>query len=175
MKTEFVVLLVALLALTLVILPAYAEVESVNISPSVLVVGQPITFSGIVSRSSLGDRIGLYVYAGSNCPAKPAVASTYTVANSTTTTMAGNATGIYNVTLAFPISYSSGWLVAVQYQNGLPAGSYSVGVQDMTTEAVLCKNFTVISQQPTPEFSEPIVAVFLTLLASLYLVRRTRI
>ena len=174
MKAEFVILLVAMLAVTLV-LPAYAEVESVNISPSVLVVGQPITFSGIVSRSSLGDRIGLYVYAGSNCPAKPAIASTYTVANSTTTTMTNNATGIYNVTLAFPISYSSGWLVALQYQNGLPAGSYSVGVQDMTTEAVLCKNFTVTSQQPTLEFSEPIVAVFLTLLASLYLVRRKRI
>jgi len=172
MRAGFWALFVAILSATLIILPVYAEVESLNISPPVLVVGQPITFYGVVSRSSLSDRIGLYVYAGFNCPANPSIASTYTVVNNTTTATASNSTGIYNVTLAFPISASSGWVVERQYQNGLPAGTYSVGAQDMTTEAVLCKNFAVVSQQPTPEFSELTITVFLALLASLYVVRR---
>ena len=171
MKTEFELVLAVILAVVAAgILPAYAEVESVTVSPSVLVVGEPITFYGVVSKSSLGDQIGVYVYAGPNCPAKPALASTYTVANSTTTTTMSNATGTYNVTLSFPIA-SSGWVVEQQYRNGLPAGSYSVGVQDMTTEAILCRNFS-ITGQPTPEFSEPIIALILTLGASVYVLRR---
>jgi hypothetical protein len=171
MRTKIGLVLVAILALISTVLPAYAEVESVAISPSLLVVGQPITFYGFVSRSSLGDQIGVYVYVGPNCPAEPTLASTYTVANSKTTTTMSNATGTYNVTLSFPIASSSGWVVEQQYRNGLPAGWYSVGVQDMTTEAILCRNFS-ITGQPTPEFSEPIIALILTLGASLYVLRR---
>ena len=53
---------------------SFGEVQTVNVSPSVLVVGQSITFSGVVSGTTVGDQIAVYVFAGSNCPAGTSIA-----------------------------------------------------------------------------------------------------
>ena len=153
LRTKTEILLAAVLFVPLAFTPAYANVESVEVSPSVLVVGEPITFFGMVSGSSMNDQIGVFVYSGSNCPGNMVIASTYALPNNATYTIA-NATGaIYNVTLAFPVPSSSAWKVRLGFQTGLPAGPYSVGAQDVTVEAGLCKNFTVTSAA-VPEFSE---------------------
>jgi hypothetical protein len=172
MKSKIGVVLVAFLTVLLAILPVYAGVDYVNISPSVLAVGQPITFFGGASGSSVDNQIGVYVFVGPNCPPDNVFASTYTVANSTDT---------YSVTLSFPVDLEySGWKVEQQYQqyqNGLPAGSYSVGVADMASVSSgsggVCRNFTV-SPQPLPEFSGLTVTILLTLIASLYVLRFKR-
>jgi len=82
-----------------------------------------------------------------------------------------NIIAIYNVTLAFPVTPASGWMVEPQYQNELPAGAYSVGVEQVGFGSGLCKNFTVQSQ-PVAEFPNIAPILLLTLLAPLYLVRR---
>ena len=173
MKTKIGIVLVAVLTFLLAILPVYAGVENVNISPSVLVVGKPITFYGAASGTSVDNQVGIYVFVGFDCPSQNVFASAYTVANATDT---------YSVTLAFPIDLEySGWKVEQQYQqyeNGLPAGSYSVGVADVASVSSgsggVCRNFTV-SPQPVPEFSVVTVTLFLTLVASLYVLRSKRL
>jgi hypothetical protein len=172
MKAKIGVVSVAFLTVLLTILPVYASVENVNISPSVLVVGRPITFYGGASGSSVSNQIGIYVFVGSDCPSQNVFASTYTVANATDT---------YSVTLSFPVDLEfSGWKVEQQYQQyqtGLPVGSYSVGVADMAAMSSgsggVCRNFT-IGPQPVPEFSGVIVTLILTLVMSLYFVRSKR-
>jgi hypothetical protein len=172
MKPEFAAVLIVVLVVICTLLPAYGEVETISVSPPAPVVGQPITFSGTVSGSTLNDQIAIYVYPGSNCPASNPVASTYTLASNATYAVANNTIGVYNATLAFPVSSSSGWKVETQYRDELPAGSYSVGVQDVASNAVLCKNFAVENSTPVPEFSGLTVTILLTLLAPLYIVRR---
>jgi hypothetical protein len=170
-KTGF--LLFAITVVTVGIVPVYGAVESVGVSPSVLVVGQPITFFGVVSGSTLGTELAVHVYAGPNCPATSSIASTYTLASNETYTIANNTVGMYNVSLTFPVASSRGWVVAQQYQNEMPAGAYSVGVEDVVAGSGLCKNFTVTNQS-VAEFSEAPLTICLALLASLYLVRRRR-
>ena len=172
MKTKIGIALVVGLTLLLAILPVYAGVDNVNMAPSVLTVGKSITFYGGASGTSVDNQIGIYVFVGSDCPSQNVFATDYTVANSTDT---------YSVTLAFPVDTEySGWKVEQQYQqyqNGLPAGSYSVGVADMASvtsgSGGICRNFT-ISSQPVPEFSWVTVMLFLTLVASLYVLRSKR-
>jgi hypothetical protein len=163
--------LLAVLVVSLSLHSAYAEVQTVNISPPVVVIDQPITFSGFVSGQSLEDRIGVYVYAGPNCATPKAIASTFTIANLTQTI--GNQTvGEYNVSLTFPVTNSTGWTAEPSYQYELPVGNYSVGVRDVTTSVGLCKNFTVTNTQPTPEFTTLLIAVLLPIIAALYVTRR---
>ena len=167
-------LLVAFAVVALGIAPVYGLVESVDISPSVLVVGQPITFFGMVSGSTLGSQLAVHVYVGPNCPLTNSVASTYTLASNETYTIANNTLASYNVTLAFPVTSSSSWAVEPQYQDEIPAGAYSVGVQDVAAGSGLCKNFTV-TNQPVSEFVEASVpTLFLAVFTSLYLMRRRR-
>jgi len=171
METE--VLLAAVLIVPLALTPVYANVESVEVSPSGLVVGGPITFFGMVSGSSMNDQIGVFVYSGSNCPANMVIASTYILPSNATYTIANATVGIYNVTLAFPVPSSGAWNVRLGFQTGLPAGPYSVGVQDVTVEAGLCRNFTVASAA-VPEFSEASATILLALVVSLCFVARKR-
>jgi len=167
-------LLVAITAVAIGIAPVYGTVESVQLLPPVLVVGQPIIFFGTVSGSSLGSRLAVHVYAGASCPATNLIASTYTLASNGTYTIANTTLGIYNVTLTFPVTPSNGWVVEQQYQNEMPAGNYSVGVEEMASGGSgLCKNFTVVNQ-PVPEFTQTSPVLILALLAPLYLLRRRR-
>jgi len=167
------VLLCAVTAVALEVAPVYGVVESVEISPSVLIVGQPITFFGWVSVPTLDDELAVHVYPGANCAPISSIASTYVLSSNETYTIANNTVGIYNVTLTFPVTPSSSWVVEKQYQNEIPAGAYSVGVQDVVSGSSVCKNFTV-TNQAVPEFSETALTIFLALLAPLYLLRRTR-
>jgi hypothetical protein len=166
-------LLLAITAVALGIAPVYGAVESVELLPSVLVVGQPIIFFGLVSGSTIDSRLAVQVYAGANCPGSSLIASTYTLSSNESQIIENNTVAIYNVTLAFPVTSSSGWVAEQQYQNGLPAGAYSVGVEQVNFGSGLCKNFTV-ANQPVAEFSNVAPTLFLTLLAPLYLVRRRR-
>lgn len=172
MKAKIGVVLVAFLPVILAILPVYAGVDFVNISPSILVVGKPITFYGGASGSSVDNQIEVDVFVGSDCSSDNLFASTFTVANST---------NAYSVTLSFPVDLEfSGWKIEqqyLQYQSQLPAGSYSVGVADMASissgSGGVCRNFT-IGAQPVPEFSWLSITLFLTLAASLYLLQPKR-
>jgi len=173
MKEEWVkiwFLLFAVTAVELGIAPVYGVVESVELLPSVLVVGQPIIFFGQVSGSTIGSQLVIHVYAGANCPASSPIASTYTLSSNETQTIANNTIAIYNVTLTFPVTSASGWTVEQQYQNELPAGAYSIGVEQVGFGSGLCKNFTV-QNQPVAEFPNA-TPLLLTLLAPLYLMRR---
>ena len=163
-------LLLAITAVALGIAPVYGAVESVELLPSVLVVGQPIIFFGQVSGTTIGSQLVIHVYAGANCPASSPIASVYTLSSNETQTIANNTIAIYNVTLAFPVTSSSGWVVEPQYQNQLSAGTYSVGVEQVGFGSGLCKNFTV-QNQPVAEFPNA-APLLLTLLAPLYLMRR---
>lgn len=163
------ILLVAVLVAPFAVTTGYARIETVDVSPSVLVVGEPITFFGTVSGSSLDDQIGVFVHSDSNCRSNSVIASTYVLAGNATYTIANSTVGIYNVTLAFPVTSSSGWMVQLGYQTGLPAGPYSVGVQDVVIGTGLCRNFTV-ANQGVPEFPEQAVTFFLTLLVALSIV-----
>jgi hypothetical protein len=164
-------LLLAITAVALGIGPVYGAVESVELLPSVLVVGQSIIFFGQVSGSTIGTQLAVHVYAGANCPASSPIASTYTISGNETQTIANNTIAIYNVTLTFPVTSSSGWVVEQQYQNELPAGAYSVGVEQVGSGSGLCKNFTV-QNQPVAEFPNAAPTLLLTVLAPLYLMRR---
>jgi len=172
MNAKIIVLLVALLIVIVPILPVRADVDYVNISPSVLVVGRSITFAGGASGTSVDNQIGVFVFVGPNCPSGNVFASTYTVANST---------DLYSVTLSFPVDLEySGWKVEQQfqqYQNGLPAGSYSVGVVDMASMSSgsggVCRNFS-INSQPVPEFSWLTFTFLLTLVVSLWVLQSKR-
>jgi len=168
-------LLVAIMAVAIGIAPVYGTVESVQLLPPVLVVGQPIIFFGTVSGSTQGSRLGVHVYAGNGCPATTPIASTYTLANNGTYTIANTTLGIYNVTLTFPVTPSSGWVVVEQrYQDEMPAGNYSVGVEEVASGGSgVCKNFTAVIQ-PVPEFLQTSTTLFLALLAPLYLLRHRR-
>ena len=164
---------ISLLAVTMValaIVPVYGAVESIQLLPPVLIVGQPIIIFGFVSGSTIGSRLYVQVYEGPNCQGGP-IASTYALSRNETETIENSTVAIYNVTLAFPIVASSGWVVAQQYQNGIPAGTYSVGVGEVAAGSALCKNFTITSQSIT-EFSDIAPTLLLTLLAFLCLVRR---
>jgi len=172
MKPKIVAILIMVLAAICTLVPTYGEVVTVVVSPPTLVVGQPITISGTVSGSTLNDQIAIYVYPGSNCPPINASAWTYYLPSNATYTVANNTIGVYNATLSFPVSSSSGWKVEAQYRDGLPAGSYSVGVQDVASNAVLCKNFAVEGSPPVSEFSGLGVIILLAFATSLFIIRR---
>ena len=175
-----VILLFAALALT--VHPVFGTVDTVNISSSVLVVGQPITFSGVdietISPNSPPNNVLMRIYPGFGCSFTPSNAVAFAV---TSVNLTGEYTGSYNSTLSFPLpvvtstqSYSGGWVATSQYyQNGLPVGSYSIGVTDSEAlangSAGLCKNFTVVNASSTAEFSDPIFTMFLVLMCSLAL------
>ena len=184
---RFGIVLFLVISFGLVVYPVFGTVQSVNISPSVLVVGQPITFSGIdietISPNNPENNIFMHIYRGFGC----SFSSSNSIAHTVTSINAGHSyIGSYNTTLSFPVpvgtssqGYSGGWVVASQsYQNGLPAGPYSVSVTD--TEALingaagLCKNFTVVSSSSAAEFSDPEVVMcsVIASLLSLLLVRR---
>jgi hypothetical protein len=125
------------------------------------------------------------IYPGFDCSFTPSNAIAFT---STSVNPGGPYSGSYNTTLSFPLplatssrGYFGGWVVASQYyQNGFPAGPYSVAVTD--TEAStngapgMCKNFTVVSSSPIAEFSDPLVVMCSALASfmSLLLVHRRR-
>jgi hypothetical protein len=177
------------IAVALVACPVFGTVETVNISPSVLVVGQPITFSGVdvetISPNNPENLVLMYIYPGFGCSFMPSNAIAFTT---TSISSGGTYSGNYNTTLSFPVpvatstqGYSRGWAVTSQsYQNELPSGQYSVGVTDTEAStngaAGMCKNFTVISSSPIPEFSDPVVVMCSALapLTLLLLVRRGR-
>ena len=171
MKLGFLLLVITGVALG--IAPVYGAVESVELLPSVLVVGEPIIFFGWVSGSTIGSRLAVNVYAGANCPASSPIAFTYTLSSNESQIIANKTVAIYNVTLTFPVTSSSGWVVEQQYQNELPAGAYSVGVEQVVFGSGLCKNFTVMNQA-VAEFSNVAPTLLLTLLAPLYLIRRRK-
>ena len=171
------------LAFGLAVSPVYGTVETVNISPSVLVVGQPITFSGVdietISPNNPLNTVWIRVYPGFGCSFTPSNAIAFTIAPINPT---GAYTGTYNTTLSFPApvatltqGYSGGgWVVTSQsYQNGLPTGSYSVGVTDTEAStngaAGLCKNFSIVNAASAPEFSDPVVALCSVLACSMSL------
>jgi hypothetical protein len=170
MDRQAATVLVVVLVVVLSVLPVFAEVESVTVSPSVIMVGEPITFSGTVSGSSVNDRLAISVYLGANCPANSTIASAYILPSNVTYTTVTNTFGVYNVSLIFPPNATSGWNVKQQYQNGFPAGSYSVGVQDVVSSAGLCKNFQVTGSSTTPEFSDSTLLLTLALLTCLLVV-----
>jgi len=167
------------LVLGLVVSPVFGTVKTVNISPSILVVGQPITFSGVdigtISPNNPENDVFMYIYPGFSCSFTPSNSIAFTV---TPVKPGGTYSGSYSTTLSFPAalatssqSYPGGWVVASQsYQNQLPAGPYSVSVTDTEAStngaARICKNFTVVSSSPSPEFSVPVV-VMCSALASL--------
>ena len=161
-----------MVAMVIAIVPVYADVGFVNISPSVLTVGKAITFYGGATGTSADNQIEVEVFVGPDCSNDGLFASTYTVANST---------NAYSVTLSFPVDIEySGWQLQSQYQqyqSGLPAGSYSVGVADMASmqsgSGGVCRNFTV-GAQPVPEFSWLTFTLFLTLTASLCVLQLRR-
>ena len=160
------------LAFGLTVSSVLATVETLNISPSVLVVGQPINFSGVdietISPNNPVNVILLHVYPGFGCSFTPSNAIAFTTAPINPTSAY---TGSYNTSLSFPApvatssqGYSGGWLVTSQsYENGLPAGSYSVGVTDTEAStngaAGFCKNFSIMNASAVPEFSDPVVAI----------------
>jgi len=171
------------LAFGLAVSPVFATVETLNISPSVLVVGQPISFSGVdietISPNNPVNAIFLHVYPGFGCSFTPSNAIAFTTAPINLT---GAYTGSYNTTLSFPApvatstqGYSGGgWVVTSQsYQNGLPTGSYSVGVTDTEAStngaAGLCKNFSIVNAASAPEFSDPVIALCSVLACSMSL------
>jgi len=179
--------LLLVISFGLVIYPVFGTVQSVNISPPVSMVGQPITFSGIdietISPNNPENNIFMHLYLGFGCSFSPSNSIAYTV----TSINAGHSyIGSYSTTLSFPApvaassqSYSGGWVVASQsYENGLPAGPYSVSVTDteasINGDAGLCKNFTVVSSSSAAEFSDPVVVIcsVLASLLSLLLVLR---
>jgi len=160
-----------------VVSPAWGTVENMKISPSVLPVGQPITFSGTdvdtTSSSNPMNLIFVFIYLGFGCSFKPSNSVAFTISSA-------NSAGIYNTTLSFPASvltsgqgYSGGWVVTNQsYQTGLPAGSYSAGITDAETltanpNSGICKYFTITNSSPTPEFSDAIFVACVSLSASL--------
>jgi len=177
------------IAVVLVVSPVFGTVKSVNISPPVLLVDQPITFSGVdigtISPNNPENNVLMRIYPGFSCAFTPSKS----IAFATTPINPGGAyTGSYNTTLSFPAPLatsgegnSGGWVVTSQsYQNGLPAGPYSVGVTD-TQGSVngtpgICKNFTVVSSSPVPEFTGSIVVTCsaLAFLTALLLARRRR-
>ena len=177
-----VILLFAALALT--VYPVFGTVDTVNISPSVLVVGQPITFSGVdietISPNSPPNNVLMRIYLGFGCSFTPSNAIAFAV---TSVNLTGEYTGSYNSTLSIPLpvatsseSYSGGWVATSQYyQNGLPAGSYSIGVTDTEASvngaAGLCKNFTVVNASSAAEFSDSVVITILALICSMSLLR----
>ena len=153
--------------------PVFGTVETVNISPSVLLVGQPITFSGVdietISPNNPQNTISMYIYPGFDCSLTPSNSIAFTTTSVSGAT-GGTYSGTYNTTLSFPVSvatstqsHSGVWVTDQSYHNGLPAGPYSVAVTD--TEAItngaagICKNFTVVNSLPVPEFSDPAVAM----------------
>ena len=162
----------------------FGTVQTVNVSPSVLTVGQPITFSGVdvetISPNNPENAVMVNVYSGFGC----SFSSLNSIAFTTTTIIpSGPYSGFYNTTLLFPAllgssgqSYSEGWVVTSQsYEGGFPAGSYSVSVTD--TEALangapgICKNFTIVGSSTT-EFSDPLILVCSMLVFLSLLVRR---
>jgi hypothetical protein len=172
MRTKIAIVFLAFLTSLVMILPVYAGVENVNISPLVLVAGKSITFYGGATGSSVDNQIEVVVFVGLDCQSNNVFASTYTVANSS---------DIYSVTLSFPVDLEySGWKLEQPYQQfqaGLPAGDYSVGVVDAASIANgsggICRNFT-IGAQPVPEFTWIPIALVLTLGLSLCLMRSKR-
>jgi hypothetical protein len=184
LKIELVCFLVV--ALGLVVSPVFGTVETVNISPSVLLVGQPISFSGVdietISPNNPENLISLHIYPGFGCSYTPSNTIAFAI---TPVTPGGPYSGSYNTTLSFPVpvvtssqAYSGGWGVVIQsYENGLPAGPYSVAVTDTEAStngaAGICKNFTVMTSSPAPEFSDPVIVLcsVLASLTSLLLIR----
>ena len=172
MRAKIAIVLLAFLTSVVMILPVYAGVENVNISPLVLVAGKSITFYGGATGSSVDNQIEVVVFVGLDCQSNNIFATTYTVANSSDT---------YSVTLSFPVDLEySGWKLEQQYQQfqaGLPTGDYSVGVVDAASIASgsggICRNFT-IGAQPVPEFRLVPLALILTLGFSLYLMKSKR-
>jgi len=177
------------LAFWLAVSPVFGTVKTVNISPAVLVVGQPITFSGVdigtISPNSPENNVIMYIYPGFGCSYTPSNSIAFTII----LVKSGNTfSGSYSTTLSFPVpvatsgqGYPGGWAVANQsYQNGLPAGSYSVSATDTQAStngaAAICKNFTIVSSSPAAEFSDPVAVTCFTLasIMSLLLVYRRR-
>jgi len=188
-STRFELISFLIIAAGLVVSPAFGTVKSVNISPSVSVVGQPITFSGVdigtISPNNPENTVLMRIYPGFSCAFTPSKSIAFT----TTPVKSGGAyTGSYNTTLSFPAplatpseSNSGGWVVTSQsYQNGLPAGPYSVSVTDTQASVNgtpgICKNFSVVSSSPVPEFpsSTVVMCLALTFLTALFLAGRRR-
>ena len=148
--------LLSLLVVTfgLVISPVFATVENLTVSPSVLVVDQPITFSGtdIVTQSKAIDSITLFIYLGTSCPPyNPLNPGHGSLAFGFATY---DTTGAFISTLSFPAqlpsnsTLSSHWTVSSSaYQYALPAGSYSVFAIDaadsQSLSAGVCAHFTI--------------------------------
>jgi len=160
-----------IIALALISTPVFGTVETVTVSPSVLIVGEPITFSGVdvgtISPNGPPNTVYMYIYPGFDCAFTPSHSIAFAI---TPVSSSATYTGIYNTTLSFPATvttnqtYPGGWVVANQtYQNGLPAGPYSVSATDTqsstTGAAGVCKNFTVENSSTAPEFSNPIVVI----------------
>jgi len=169
----------------MVVPQVFGTVETVNVSPSILTVGQPITFSGVdtetISPNNPENAVILRVYPGFDCSFMPLNSIAFTT---TTIIPSGPYSGFYNTTLLFPAplgssgqSYSEGWVVTSQsYESGFPQGPYSVSVTD--TEALangapgICKNFTIVGSSTT-EFSDPLILMFSALASlSMLLFRR---
>jgi len=171
-RGEFALISFLFIAFGLAVSPVLATVETVNVSPSMLVVGEPITFSGVdvetISPNKPPNNVLMHIYPGFGCSLLPANAIAVAI---TSIELTGPYTGAYNTTLSFPATvtpsgqgYSGSWVVTGQsYQNGLPVGSYSISVTD--TEAVTngasgaCRNFTVSNSSAVAEFSGPVVVM----------------
>jgi len=183
-QVGFTFIALLLIALGLVVSPVAGAVETVNVSPSVITVGQPITFSGVdietISPNSPPNNVLMRIYPGFDCSLTPSNAIAFAV---TSVNLTGEYTGSYNSTLSFPLpvatsseSYSGSWVATSQYyQNGLPAGSYSIGVTDTEASvngaAGLCKNFAVVNASSAAEFSGSVVITILALICSMSLLR----
>jgi len=184
---SFELITFVMVTLGLVASPVCATVETVTVSPLVLAVGQPIMFSGVdvetISPNNPQNVVMLRIYQGYGCSYTPSNAIAFT---STSLNLNGPYTGVFNTTLSFPAvvaapnqSYSADWAVTSQsYQNGLPAGSYSVSVTDIEASTNgspgVCKNFTIANSSAVSEFADPLVAACTALsLVSLLLLRRS--
>ena len=175
-----------IIILGLVASPVCATVQTVIVSPLILAVGQPITFSGVdietISPNNPQNIVIIRIYPGYGCSYTPANVIAFA---GTSLNLNGPYIGTFNTTLSFPApvtpsqGYSGGWAVTSQsYQNGLPVGPYSVSVTDTEASANgtpgICKNFTIANSSAVSEFAEPLVAVCTALsLASLLLLRRS--
>ena len=177
------------IALGLVSSQVFGTVESINVSPSVIAVSQPITFSGVdtetISPNNPENAVVMHVYPGFDCSFTPSNSIAFTM---TPVNPSGAYSGTYNTTLSFPVpvvalsqAYYGGWAVTSQsYQNGLPPGPYSVAVTDLEAlangAAGVCKNFTVVSSSAVTEFSDPslVMCSALASSASFLLLRRRR-
>jgi hypothetical protein len=136
-----------IIVLLFVLTPVYAN-TNVSLSPSLPIANQPITFYG--TTTSFGPMLVL-VFSGSYCVANNVIPITPVLIASPRNG------GAYNVTLL----------------QGLPAGSYSVNISSVNANGP-CVNFIVVQPQPVPEFSDIAATVFAVLVASLYILEKSK-